>query len=114
MMASMNRGEVRLVNLYPVKGSEPGKKRPCVIVQTNVLNEVPHPTTIVFPLSASPRNENPMNLKIVRRDNLEHDSYVLLDQIRTVDNSRFVGDVLTTLTSQELFVMLTRFWKLVS
>ena len=38
-MTALKRGMVIDVNLNPVKGSETGKVRPCVIVTNNVYNE---------------------------------------------------------------------------
>ena len=48
---AFKRGGVYLVNLNPSKGTEPGKMRPCVVVQSNFLNDVEHPSTTVLPLT---------------------------------------------------------------
>ncbi|MEN6456339.1 MAG: type II toxin-antitoxin system PemK/MazF family toxin [Prolixibacteraceae bacterium] len=39
--------EIWIADLNPQRGKEPGKKRPVVILQTNILNKIPHPSTIV-------------------------------------------------------------------
>ncbi len=46
------RGDIFLVQLDPVRGSEQGGTRPCVVVQNDQGNTF-SPTTIVIPLSAS-------------------------------------------------------------
>nr|HAD52490.1 type II toxin-antitoxin system PemK/MazF family toxin [Algoriphagus sp.] len=44
--------EIWLVNLNPSKGTEPGKIRPAVIIQTNLLNQVMHPSTLICPITS--------------------------------------------------------------
>ncbi|MBI2360634.1 MAG: type II toxin-antitoxin system prevent-host-death family antitoxin [Deltaproteobacteria bacterium] len=43
-------GHVYAVDLNPRFGTEPGKARPVVVVQTDALNR-PHPSTIICPLA---------------------------------------------------------------
>ena len=47
----IKRGDVILVNLDPVVGSEQGKTRPALIVQNDIGNEY-SPTTIVAPITS--------------------------------------------------------------
>ena len=42
--------EIWLADLNPRMGTEPGKTRPVVIIQTDLLNDV-HPSTIVCPFA---------------------------------------------------------------
>jgi len=96
------RGGIYLVNLNPSKGTEPGKIRPVVVLQTDLLNSIGHPTTIVAPLSTQIITDTqPLRFLIQKRDKLRNDSDILLDQIRAVDNRRFTSELLTELTSQE-------------
>jgi mRNA interferase MazF len=44
--------EVWLANLDPKYGTETGKTRPVLIVQTDILNNV-HPSTIICPLTTN-------------------------------------------------------------
>ncbi len=37
--------EIWITDLNPQIGKEPGKTRPVVIIQTNLLNTIPHPST---------------------------------------------------------------------
>ena len=100
------RGEIRLANFNPAKGTEPGKIRPCLIVQSDLLNDARHPSTTVIPLTSRlVDNAVPLRFRISARDDLRSDSEVMLDQARTIDNRRISNEVLTILTGQELAVV---------
>ncbi|PIU65513.1 MAG: hypothetical protein COS84_06800 [Armatimonadetes bacterium CG07_land_8_20_14_0_80_40_9] len=46
----IKRGFIYLADLNPKIGTEPGKVRPVLVLQTNLLNNI-HPSTIVCPLT---------------------------------------------------------------
>jgi len=46
----LRRGEVWLADLNPPHGTEPGKTRPVLIVQSQALLDAGHPSTYVIPL----------------------------------------------------------------
>ncbi|CAA6802850.1 MAG: mRNA interferase [uncultured Campylobacterales bacterium] len=97
------KGNIHLARLNPRKGNEVGKIRPVLIYQTDLLNNISHPTTIVLPLSTTiAKNIYPLRYKINKRDNLKQDSAILCDQIRSIDNTRIMPDVVTTLSEEEL------------
>lgn len=50
-MVAIVRGDILLVKLDPVMGSEQGKTRPCVVIQNNVGNQF-SPNTIVVPITS--------------------------------------------------------------
>ena len=78
-------------DLNPRFGTEPGKVRPVVVVQTNLLNE-DHPSTIVCPITAKVQPEADV-LRIHLKKNeagIERDSDIIVDQIRSIDNRRFL------------------------
>jgi mRNA interferase MazF len=85
------RGTIVEVNLDPVVGHEQGRSRPCVVVQNDVSNRFAS-TTIVVPLTDA-RNivhRSPIYVLAAKNDGgLKKDSFVLCDQIRTVDQQRF-------------------------
>ena len=87
----IKRGDIVLVNLDPVKGSEQGKIRPALIIQNDIGNEY-SPTTIVAPITSTIfSKEFPTNVFLPTKDsNLDKDSTILLNQIRTIDKSRIV------------------------
>ena len=51
MTQKIKQGEVWLANLNPSRGTEPGKCRPVLIVQSQTLLDVEHPSTLIVPLS---------------------------------------------------------------
>lgn len=87
--------EIWLVNLNPSKGTEPGKIRPAVIIQTNLLNQVMHPSTLICPITSQlSSEENILRVKIEGKETgLSQNSEVLIDQIRAVDNRRFIDRI---------------------
>ncbi|MBD3840227.1 MAG: type II toxin-antitoxin system PemK/MazF family toxin [Epsilonproteobacteria bacterium] len=97
------RGEIYLANLNPKKGNEAGKLRPVLIYQTDMLNEITHPTTTILPLSTYLVNDSyPLRMRIKKRDKLEATSEILCDQIRTIDNQRIIDEKLTILNDEEM------------
>ena len=99
----VRKGEIYLANLNPKKGNGVGKLRPVLIYQTNMLNEISHPTTSVLPLSTNLIDGcYPLRFRINQRDKLEATSDILCDQIRTIDNQRLIGEALTILAQDEI------------
>ena len=80
-----------LANLNPTLGTEPGKVRPVVVIQTNLLNGI-HPSTIVCPVTTQVVKEaNILRIHIPKRESrLNRDSDILVDQIRAIDNRRLI------------------------
>ena len=102
---AFRRGQIYLANFNPSKGSEPGKIRPCLILQSDLLNEVDHPSTIVIPLTTQLNDAAPLRFRIDARSKLDRDSDLMLDQVRTIDNRRFMGDTLAELRPGELSIL---------
>ena len=97
------KGEIYLARLNPKKGNEVGKLRPVLIYQTDLLNDVAHPTTTILPLSTHLIDDAyPLRYRVMQKENLQKDSDILCDQIRTIDNDRILIDKLTTLSLQEI------------
>src|SRR3989344_4286865 len=90
----IKRGDIVLVNLEPVKGSEQGKIRPALIIQNDVANEY-SPTTIIAPITPKVyTKEFPTNVNLSQKESkLEKDSTILLNQIRTIDKSRIIKKI---------------------
>ena len=72
--------EVVLVNLNPTVGMEIQKTRPCLIISPNEMN---YTNLIVAPMTST-NKDYPTRIK------LHDDSYVVLDQIRTISIKRVV------------------------
>ncbi len=86
----VKRFDVWLANLNPQKGTEPGKTRPVIVVQTNLLNES-HPSTIICPITSNVILEaNLLRVHLKKGEaGLDQDSDILIDHIRAIDNTRF-------------------------
>lgn len=83
-------GHVYLADLNPRFGTEPGKVRPVVVVQTDALNPY-HPSTLVCPLTTQVIDiQNPLRVSIPQGvSGLTAISDILVDQIKAIDNQRF-------------------------
>ena len=90
----IKRGEIVLVNLEPVRGSEQGGIRPCLIIQNDFGNRN-SPLTIIAPITSKKfTKEFPTNVFITKEDSrLNKDSTILLNQIKTVDKSRIIRKI---------------------
>ena len=81
----MKRGEIWLVNLNPVVGSEIRKTRPCVIVSPPEMNQYLR-SAIVAPMTTK-SHPAPFRIEVKHAGKK---GLILLDQIRTVDQIRLV------------------------
>lgn len=87
----MKRFEVWLADLNPPQGKEPGKVRPVVVVQSNLLNTA-HPTTLVCPIT-SVVSEGAEFLRVhlaAGQAGLDRPSAILCDHIRAIDIRRLI------------------------
>ncbi len=90
-MVKVSRGDIVLVNLDPVVGSEQGKTRPALVIQNDIGNEL-SPTTIVAPVTTKVFSKQfPTNVEIDSSNSpLKEKSTVLFNQIRTIDKARII------------------------
>ncbi|MGC9309493.1 MAG: type II toxin-antitoxin system PemK/MazF family toxin [Candidatus Nanoarchaeia archaeon] len=90
----IKRGDIFLADLEPIKGKEQGGKRPVLIIQNNISNKH-SPTTIIAAITSKIyEKEYPTNVFILKTDSgLNKDSTIMLNQIRTIDNSRLFKKV---------------------
>jgi len=89
MKMEINRGDILLVNLNPVIGSEQGEIRPVVVIQNNLGNKF-SPTTIITPITSKRyTKEFATNVEITKEESkLKLDSTILVNQIRAIDKMR--------------------------
>lgn len=86
----MQRGDVFLVNLDPVVGSEVGKTRPAIVLQNEMANRT-SPTVTVVPLSTKVERVFPFQVLIPAGEGgLTRDSKALCEQIRTLSTKRLL------------------------
>ncbi len=93
-MVKIKRGDIVLVNLEPIKGSEQGGVRPSVIIQNDLGNKY-SPTTIIAPITSKKfSKEYPTNVFLDKKDSkLDKDSTVLLNQIKVIDKKRIIKKI---------------------
>jgi len=89
---SVKQYEIWIADLNPQIGTEPGKTRPVVIIQTNLLNKTPHPSTIICPVTTNVVSESEILRVHLEKEQskLQQDSDILIDQTRVIDNKRLI------------------------
>lgn len=83
----VKQGEVYIIDFGIPAGSEPGYRRPCVVVQKNLLNRSALRTTTVCLLTSNlARAAIPHNILLKRAETgLKRDSVAVATQIATLD-----------------------------
>ena len=85
----MRRGDVYYADLRPVIGSEQGGIRPVLIIQNDIGNK--HSPTIICAAITSKMNKAKLPTHVELDSavyQMERDSVILLEQLRTVDKKR--------------------------
>ena len=92
---SIKQYEIWIANLDPQIGTETGKTRPVLVVQTNLLNKIPHPSTLICPITTNVERGSEILRVHLKKGlvKLNQDSDIMIDQIRAIDNSRLVKKV---------------------
>jgi len=87
----IRRGRLYVVDFNPRVRTKPGKLRPAVVVQDDLLNDAGYPSTIVLPTTTRlVETESPLRLRLPAGvGGLDHDSDVLVAQIIAVANESF-------------------------
>ena len=87
--------EIWIADLNPRIGTESGKTRPVLVVQTDLLNLLPHPSTIICPITSNiERKADILRVHIKKGTaRLHQDCDIMLDQIRAIDNNRLVKKI---------------------
>ncbi|MGI6323815.1 MAG: type II toxin-antitoxin system PemK/MazF family toxin [Bacteroidales bacterium] len=88
----VKRFEIWVADLNPQIGTEPGKTRPVLIVQTNLLNKIPHPSTIICPLTTNIQKESEILRVHIKKGiaSLNENCDIMIDQLRVIDNKRLL------------------------
>lgn len=86
----LTKGDIVLLSLDPVRGSEIAKTRPAVVVSNNVCNVYSKVITIV---PCSSKLDKIFDTEVLLEDVLEHPSKACADQIRSLDKSRIVKTI---------------------
>lgn len=91
-MKMVERGEIYYADLNPVVGSEQGGIRPVLVIQNDVGNKF-SPTVIVAAITSNTEKAKIPTHIIVESEGMFKKSVVLLEQIRTIDKSRFTKKI---------------------
>jgi len=92
----MRRGEIRMVDLEPVRGAEADKRRPCVVVSNDGANRVAERlgrgVVTVVPLTTNTQRIYPFQVFLSAPDTgLSQDSKAQAEQVRSISVER-VGE----------------------
>jgi mRNA interferase MazF len=90
LIMSIKQFEIWIADLNPQIGTEPGKTRPVLAIQTNLLNKIPHPSTIVCPITTNVKKDSEILRVHLKKGtaNLHQACDIMIDQIRAIDNKR--------------------------
>lgn len=88
---SIKQYEIWIADLNPRLGTEAGKVRPVLIVQTDLLNKI-HPSTIICPITTNVQKQSELLRVHLEKGtgNVKEACDIMIDQIRAIDNKRLV------------------------
>jgi mRNA interferase MazF len=91
----VKRFEIWIADLNPQIGTKPGKMRPVLIVQTNLLNKVSHPSTIICPITTNIQKDSEILRVHIKKgtSNLSENCDIMIDQVRAIDNKRLIKKI---------------------
>ena len=91
----INQYEIWIADLNPQIGTEAGKIRPVLVVQTNLLNKIPHPSIVVCPITTNVQKDADILRVHLKKGmaNLKDNCDIMIDQVRAIDNKRLINKV---------------------
>ncbi len=95
----INQYDIWLANLSPSRGTEPGKTRPVVVIQTNLMN-ASHGSTLICPITSQINLDAKILRVHINIETLDQLSDILVDQIRAIDNMRLMQKIGSLTKSQ--------------
>lgn len=96
MRHPVRRGQIWRVAWEPGRGSEQHGRRPALIVQSNLANELEHyGLTIVVAISSGGHEDNALHIPIEpsRMNGLDRRSFVRCEQVLTISKGRLDGHI---------------------
>ena len=90
----VKQNEIWIADLNPQIGTESGKIRPVLIVQTDLLNKI-HPSTIICHITTNIEKESEILRVHLKKGccGIIENCDIMIDQIRAIDNSRLIKKV---------------------
>ena len=94
----IKRGQIWAIDFEPQTHTEESGKRhrPALVVQSDLLNDAGHPTTIVIPGTTKTYRDSqgdgfPLRVALGRQGSMSAETDLLIDQVRTISNRRILG-----------------------
>lgn len=86
--------EIWIADLNPRVGTETGKIRPVIVVQTDLLNKE-HPSTIICPITTNVEPDSEILRVHLKKSKfgLKEECDIMIDQVRAIDNKRLVKKI---------------------
>jgi len=86
--------QIWIADLNPRMGTETGKVRPVIIVQTDLLNNE-HPSTVICPITTNVKPDAELLRVHLTKSKfgLKENCDIMIDQVRAIDNKRLVKKV---------------------
>jgi mRNA interferase MazF len=83
--------EIWTADLNPQIGTEPGKIKPVLIIQTDLLNST-HPSAVICPITTNVVKGTEILRVHIKKGiaNVQKPSDLMIDQIRAIDNKRLI------------------------
>jgi mRNA interferase MazF len=99
---SIKQYEIWIADLNPRFGTETGKVRPVLIVQTDLLNTI-HPSTIICPITTNVQKKSVLLRIHLQKGtaNVKEACDIMIDQIRAIDNKRLIKKIGKIPTKQQ-------------
>lgn len=88
---SIKQFEIWIADLNPRFGTETGKVRPVLTIQTDLLNRI-HPSTIICPITTNVQKKSELLRVHLEKGtgNVKESCDIMIDQIRAIDNKRLI------------------------
>ncbi len=86
--------KINQFEIWIADGTEPGKKRPVLVVQTDLINKI-HPSSLICPITTKviPKSDI-LRVHLKKKEgNVKSNCDIMIDQIRAIDNSRLIKKV---------------------
>ena len=86
--------EIWIADLNPTIGTKPGKIRPVVVVQTDLLNKH-HSSSVICPITTNVQKESEILRVHLKKGccGLNEGCDIMIDQIRAIDNKRLKNKI---------------------
>ncbi len=92
IIEKLQQYDIWLADLNPARGRIPGKIRPVVIIQSNILNKYSI-STVVCPSTSNVLINHELLRVFINKGQLDIDIDILVDHIRTIENKKLIKKI---------------------